>query len=130
MPNVNFKRDYRNESYKTSGNPNFRKKKHSLIIDSQGASEGAIKTESGTLNFESGIAMLPDDSRAEDMHAEITAKYANHPGHFALVQDKPTANVDRTHRYFFGSWPDMPKQRRPSDRWEEFAPKRWRLKRR
>ena len=93
---------YTNPSFKRSDHPSFEEKKHSLLIDSQGASNREIQTESGTLRFEDGIAVLPDDSRAKDIYDEIQVKHASHPGHFTLVEDKPTVNTDPVHRYTFG----------------------------
>jgi len=102
------KKNYKNPSYRRSDHPSFGEKKHSLIVDAQGASNGEIRTESGTLRFENGVAVLPDDSRAKDIHDEIQKTHARHPGQYALVQDKPTVNTDTVHRYQFGSHPAMP----------------------
>lgn len=101
-------KNYVNPSYQKSDHPSFRDKKHTLLIDAQGASNKSIKTESGTLRFENGVAVLPDDSRAKDIYDEIQKTQARHPQQYALVQDKPTVNVDETHRYTFGSHPAMP----------------------
>lgn len=102
------KKNYKNPSYRRSDHPSFRDKKHTLLIDSQGASNREIPTESGTLKFENGVAVLPDDSRAKDMYDEIQRMEARHPNQYALVQDKPTVNTDTVHRYHFGSHPAMP----------------------
>ena len=96
------KADYKNPSYKNAGHPSFKDKKHTLLIDSQGASNREIQTESGTLRFEDGVAVLPDDSRAKDIYDEIQATDARHPQQYALVEDKPTVNADPIHRYTFG----------------------------
>lgn len=96
------KADYVNPSYKRSDHPSFQEKKHTLLIDSQGASNKSIKTESGTLRFEDGVAVLPDDSRARDIYDEIQATEALHPGQYSLVEDKPTVNVDGLHRMRVG----------------------------
>jgi hypothetical protein len=96
------KQDYVNPSYKTADHPSFQEKKHTLLIDNQGASNRVVKTESGTLRFESGVAMLPDDSRAKDIYDEITATEALHPNQYTLVEDKPTVNVDTAHRMRVG----------------------------
>jgi hypothetical protein len=95
-------KNYKNPSYKKSDHPSFQDKKHSLLIDTQKASNQEIRTESGTLRFEDGVAVLPDDSRAKDIFDEIKATEALHPNQYALVEDKPTVNVDTIHRYTFG----------------------------
>ena len=96
------KEDYTNPSYARSDHPSFQESKHSLLIDNQGASNRSIPTESGTLKFENGVAVLPDDTRAKDIYDEIVATEALHPGQYTLVEDKPTVNVDKIHRYTFG----------------------------
>ena len=105
------KEDYTNPSYARSDHPSFQEKKHSLLIDNQGASNRSIPTESGTLKFENGVAVLPDDTRAKDIYDEIVATEALHPGQYTLVEDKPTVNVSQEHRYHFGY------NRRFSDAW-------------
>ena len=102
------KKNYKNPSYRSGANPLWGKKKHSLIVDAQGASNREIRTESGTLRFENGVAALPDDSRAKDIYDEIQRTEARHPNQYALVQDKQTVNTDEIHRYYFGSLPAMP----------------------
>ena len=102
------KQNYVNPSYRSGANPLWGKKKHSLLIDAQGASNKTIQTESGSLRFENGVAALPDDSRAKDIYDEIQKTQALHPNQYSLVQDKPTVNTDTVHRYFFGCMPAMP----------------------
>ena len=111
------KTDYTNHSYKRSDHPSFQDKKHSLLIDTQGASNKEIKTESGTLRFEDGVAVLPDDTRAKDIYDELQHSpdpevRALHPNQYSLVEDKPTVNVDSMHRYHFGY------NRRFSEAWD------------
>ena len=91
-----------NPSYRRSDHPSFQDKKHTLLIDNQGASNRDIRTESGILRFENGIAVLPDDERARDIYDEITVTEALHPNQYSLIEDKPTVNIDLDHRYTFG----------------------------
>ena len=92
------KKSYVNPSYRRSDHPSFQQRKHSLVIDSQGASNRDVKTESGTLRFENGVAVLPDDSRAKDIVQEMNVTKARHPNQYALIEDKPTVNTDSIHR--------------------------------
>ena len=85
---------YKNPSYRRSDHPSFRDKRHTLLIDSQGASNREIKTESGTLRFENGVAVLPHDSRARDIYDEIQVTEALHPNQYSLVENKPTVNAE------------------------------------
>src|SRR3990167_448378 len=109
MANIHLgnKKNYKNPSYRSGANPLWGKKKHSLIVDAQGASNREIRTESGTLRFENGVAALPDDSRAKDIYDEIQRTEARHPNQYALVQDKQTVNTDSIHRMRIVS-PGMP----------------------
>ena len=95
-------KNYTNPSYQRSDHPSFQKKRHSMIVDAQGASNKEIRTESGTLKFENGVAVLPDDTRAKDVYDELKAKHARHPNQFMLSEKRGTVNVDETHRYSFG----------------------------
>ena len=115
MPNLHLtdKKKYVNPSYRQSNHPSFQEKKHTLIIDAQGASNKSIKTESGTLRFENGVAVLPHDERGRDIVDELNGSNdpnvrALHPDQYALVENKRTVNVDETHRYHFGSHLPMP----------------------
>jgi len=95
-------KEYVNPSYRKSDHPSFRDKKHTLLIDNQGASNRKIQTESGTLKFENGVAVLPDDTRAKDIYDEIVQEEAMHPNQYTIIEDKPTVSVDQIHNYTFG----------------------------
>jgi hypothetical protein len=117
------KEDYVNPSYRRSDHPSFNDKYHNLVIDAQGASNKDIPTESGTLRFENGVAVLPNDERAKDIVDELNGtddpdKRALHPNQYALVEKKPTVNADPIHNYTFGF------SRRLAARWDDiFGPK-------
>ena len=103
---------YTNPSYRRPDHPSFQQKRHSMIVDAQGASNRVIETESGKLKFENGVAVLPDDSRAKDVYDELKAKHARHPNQFSLTQKRLTVNPDNTHRMRVG-W-----TRKFADSWE------------
>ena len=92
---LNDKKNYVNPSYRRSDHPSFKEKRHTMVVDSQGASNRDVQTESGTLRFENGVAVLPDDGRARDIVQEMNATgKANHPNQYALLEKRPTVNVD------------------------------------
>ena len=97
-----------NPSYRSKSNPLWGKKKHSLIVDAQGASNRTIQTESGVVRFENGVAALENDDRAKDIYDELKVKEASHPNQYSFIGNKPLVNTDKTHRYYFGSQPGMP----------------------
>ena len=110
---VSNRANYVNPSYRKSNHPSFQQKRHNLVIDSQGASNREVHTESGTIKFEAGVAVLPADSRARDIVDEMNqsadpAVKALHPRQYSLVENKPTVRVDTVHRFFFGSHPGLP----------------------
>ena len=100
-------KNYTNPSYRRPDHPSFQKKRHAMIVDAQGASNKEIKTESGTLKFEHGVAVLPDDTRAKDVYDELNAKHAHHPNQFMLSEKRGTVNVNEIHRMRITS-PGMP----------------------
>ena len=104
---LNNKSKWTNPSYRSPAHPSFQEKRHSLIIDAQNASNRKVKTESGTLKFENGVAVLPADERAGDIVDELNETEALHPQQYSLTR-KRTVNIDEIHRYHFGSHPAMP----------------------
>ena len=116
MPTVHLddKKKYVNPSYRRPDHPAFKQAKHTLVVDAQGASNKEVRTESGTIKFENGVAVLAaNESRARDIVDEMNqsadpAVRARHPRQYALVENKPTVNVDQIHRFFFGSHPGLP----------------------
>ena len=110
MPNLKLNKtaDYVNPSYTRSDHPSFKEKRHTMVVDAQGASNKTVQTESGAVRFENGVAVLPDDSRAKDIVQEINQSgKALHPNQYSLIEKKPTVNVDATHRMRITS-PGMP----------------------
>mgnify|MGYP001586779533 CR=1 FL=1 len=101
---------WRNKSHKSKFNKDFDVPRHAWITDIQNSGTHEIKTESGTIRFEQGIATLPDDSRVNDIHAELQEKHSLHPEHrqFVKIPHKERINTSRTHRYFQGALPPMP----------------------
>lgn len=96
-------KNYTNPSYRRPDHPSFQEKRHSMIVDAQGASNKEIRTESGTLKFENGVAVLANDSRARDIVDELRGSTnpsvrALHPNQYSLIENKPTVNTDTIHR--------------------------------
>ena len=108
-PALNLKKHYQNKSHKSKNNPDLKKKKQSILFDvQQKAPLSHYDTEAGTIVFEQGMAVLPDDTRADDAVAELQEKHGLHPDHFSHVSGREGVNTSRTHRYFQGSLPEMP----------------------
>ena len=62
------------------------------------------------MRFEGGVAVLPDDTRAEDIAGELQAEHGIHPAHnqFGVVRHRESLKRDGIHHYKFGQWPGAP----------------------
>ena len=111
MP-IRIPKPWRNRSHRDPNNPDIKKKRQAVLVDVQSkTARNIVRTTSGDVLFEHGMAVLPDDTRAEDIHAELMQTKALHPGHYALTRHRESVNTDRTHRFFLGSMPEMPWKR-------------------
>lgn len=108
--NIHLPKPFRNQSAKSRYNQTLQQKKQSLVFDLDAPDGKTVKTEAGTVMFEGGMAVLPDDGRADEIHGELAA-HARHSDQIAIVKHRERQNMDRTHRYFFGRWPQMPWKR-------------------
>ena len=71
----------------------------------------AIQTEAGLIVFQQGMAVLPNDTRPDDVRAELAERHGLHPGHFVLHKGQRNKFRDGIHHYQFGEWPEMPWKR-------------------
>lgn len=111
-----IKAPFRNKSHKSKGNPLFDKPKQAVIFDIQskdGEEVRTVKTKAGTVRFDGGVAVLPDDTRADDIYGELKEQHGMHPLHnqFGLVRHRDSMKKDPVHRYKFFQWPGMPYHR-------------------
>lgn len=106
---------FKNRSHKSRHNPDFDKPKQSVIFDVQarGAVAKTYHTRAGDVRFEGGVAVLPDDTRAEDIAGELQAEHGIHPTHkqFGVVRHRDSQKRDGIHHYKFGNWPGVPYRR-------------------
>lgn len=97
-----------NQSLKDRSNRHFKAKQHSLI-NVQGIGNARIRTEAGDIQFEDGLAVLPNDGQADEIEAELRAN-ANHPAQVHRVE-RNRHNGSKIHRYHFGpprcGWPQF-----------------------
>ena len=98
MPEIIVKKDYKNRSWKDKHNPDFEKKKQSVIVNHDDNSQGTrtVRTSAGDIVFERGMAVLPNDGRAEDVYGELQ-QHAKHRDQFALVRGREGMKRDNTH---------------------------------
>ena len=102
-----------NPSYKRPSNRILNESpRHAVIQNMQSAKPTEVmQTEAGTIVFQNGMAVLPNDSRPDDVRAELSEKHGLHPGHFVLHKGQRNKNRDGIHNYVFGCWPEMPWKR-------------------
>lgn len=97
-----------NQSLKDKTNRHFKDREHSLL-NVQGIGNARIQTEAGDIQFEDGLAVLPNDGQADEIEAELIAN-ATHPAQVKRIERK-RYNDDRIHRYHFGAprggWPQF-----------------------
>jgi hypothetical protein len=98
-----------NQSLKDKNNRHFKDEKHSLLNVS-GIGNARIKTEAGDIQFEDGLAVLPNDGQADEIEAELREN-ALHPAQVHRVERSKYTHGDKVHNYHFGppqcGWPEF-----------------------
>ncbi len=99
---------YKNQTYKSKYNKDLDAKKQSVIVNiEQKEKVQTVKTAAGDIVFDQGIAVLPDDTRADDVYGELK-QHEQHPDQFALIKHREGFKRDPIHNYTFGQWPEAP----------------------
>lgn len=103
-------REWMNPSYKKRSNRILNESpRHAILQDLQAkATRNVIETAAGRIVFENGIAVLPNDTRADDVKAELAETRGLHPGHYILHKGQRNKFRDGVHHYTFGVWPGAP----------------------
>ena len=96
-------RTWANESHRDPNAKMFKAKTQSVICDMD-AGDGMHTeyTEAGTITFDQGVAVLPDDSRGEEMVAELKSRRGNHRDRYAYTPNREGMRRDPVHNYTFG----------------------------
>ena len=96
-------RSWVNESHRNPNAKVLQEKKQSVICDLD-AGDGIHTeyTEAGVVVFDQGTAVLPDDSRANEMVAELKSRKGNHRDRYAYIRHREGMRRDPTHNYTFG----------------------------
>jgi phosphoribosyl-ATP pyrophosphohydrolase len=106
--NIKIPKPFKNKTYKSRHNKVLDKKKQSVIMDIEAKGHKEVKTEAGNVVFDQGIAVLEDDSRADEIHAELQEKHQIHPDQYSYVRHREGMKRSEIHNYTFGQWPQMP----------------------
>lgn len=77
-----------NESHRSPNNSEFKKKKQT-ILNNLNAGDGVKveHTQAGTVVFDQGMAVLPDDGRADEIHKELESRQV-HPHQYAVTKHR------------------------------------------
>jgi len=92
-----------NESYRNPNSNILNQKKQTIIHDCDAGDGIHVEyTEAGTVVFDHGTAVLPNDMRAQDIAAELKSRKTNHRDRYAVVRDRESMKQDDIHHYTFG----------------------------
>jgi hypothetical protein len=77
-----------NESHRSTYNSQFKKKKQTVLNNLMAGDGIKVEhTEAGTVVFDQGMAVLPNDGRADEIHKELESRQT-HPGHYAVTKHR------------------------------------------
>lgn len=97
--NFNIKKPWRNQNHRSPFNRELNKSRQAILQDLvHGEGIHVEHTKAGTVVFDNGMAVLPNDSRADEIHAELRTR-ERHPDHYALVKNREGRKRDALHRY-------------------------------
>ena len=111
IPTPNKGKQWVNESHKNP-HANVLKDKKQTIIHDCDAGDGihVEHTEAGTIVFDQGMAVLPNDSRASDILGELKTRKGNHRDRYAYVPNREGRKRDPIHNYTF-AYNNVPKEK-------------------
>jgi len=97
-------RSWVNESHRNPNAKVLKQKKQAILCDLD-AGDGIHKeyTEAGMVVFDQGTAVLPNDSRADDIAAELMSRKGNHRDRYALTRDREGFKRNPLHKMQVGS---------------------------
>jgi hypothetical protein len=102
-----------NENHKNPHAKILQEKKQAIIHDCDAGDGIHVEyTEAGTVVFDQGTAVLPNDSRANEIMAELKTKKGYHRDRYAYVRNRESRMRDSIHNYTFGY------SAIPQDKWD------------
>lgn len=88
-----------NESHRDPNASVLQQKKQTIIHDCDATDGVHIEhTEAGTVVFDQGMAVLPNDGRADEIMAELKGRKGNHRSRYAYVKDREGMRRDPLHK--------------------------------
>lgn len=106
-PKIELPRKFDNWVSEVPSDPNasvLKQKKQALIHDCDAGDGVHVEyTEAGTVVFDHGTAVLPDDTRADDIMAELKSRKTNHRDRYAYIRHRESMRRDPIHNYTFGT---------------------------
>jgi len=97
-------RSWVNESHRNPNAKVLKQKKQSVLCDLD-AGDGIHKeyTEAGMVVFDQGTAVLPNDSRADDIAAELMSRKGSHRSRYSFTRDREGHKRNPLHKMQVGS---------------------------
>jgi len=93
-----------NESHRNPNSGVLNQKKQTIIHDCDAGDGIRVEyTEAGTVVFDNGTAVLPNDSRANDILGELKSRKFNHRDRYAFIKDREGMKRDNIHNFTFGT---------------------------
>ena len=106
-------RTWVNESHRNPNASVLKDKKQAILCDlDAGDGMHTEYTEAGMVVFDQGTAVLPDDSRADDIVSELQSRRGNHRDRYAYTRGRNGRKRDDLHNYTFAY------HNIPNERWE------------
>ena len=93
-----------NESHRNPESKVLNQKKQTIIHDCDAGDGIHVEyTAAGTVVFDQGMAVLPNDGRADDIAAELKSRKTNHRDRYSVVKNRESMKQDNIHAYTFGT---------------------------
>ena len=98
--NFSIKKPWVNQRHNSPFNRELNKKKQAIIQNLTDNPDGIHieETKAGTVVFDHGTAVLPNDGRANDIYWELRSR-EKHRAHYNLVTQREGFKRDPTHKY-------------------------------
>ena len=110
MPAIHLRKPYRSPSILSRRNKLVKEtKKQAVLVDIQRqADHEVVPTKAGDVTFDHGVAVMPNDERAQDAYDELKESDPLLPDRYAIVRNREGMYRDDLHRTLWGQWPEMP----------------------
>lgn len=98
--NFSIPKPWVNQNHRSPYNRELNQKKQTIVQNMTDNPDGVHveNTKAGTVVFDHGMAVLPNDSRADEICAELETR-RKHAHHYAVFKDREGHRRDPIHKY-------------------------------